>query len=233
MRWCRSPHVSSGDISRRSLSSAEGSLSQVAADDVVNVESAAASKSYELQQLLRTGNCPNRARADALIQEIVALKAPFDVATLGGGLWQAVYTKGAVPKWERNARFFSFLRNIAGQDYDIGTSRVTNYGEILGRSAYVTAEGRFKETDASMQHCPKDYDVFVERGALHLGPLRIPLPIKGRGYLRCLYADPHLRIFVSPEDSPGKWEDQGLVVVQLPMTALRPSWRAPYSRARS
>ena len=39
--------------------------------------------------------------------------------------------------------------------------------------------------------------------------------ISGPGYLRCKYIDENLRVFESPKDSPDKWEEAGLVVVQV------------------
>ena len=85
------------------------------------------------------------------------------------------------------------------------------------------------------------------QGQLVVRGVNIPLPISGEGFLRVLYADQNLRyatlrdsprvapgcllknpneptaalrIFESPRDSPDKWEESGLVVVQLPVSRL-------------
>lgn len=199
------------------------------------MEGPAAALSSELQQLLQEGESrggPDRARSDALIDELVALRVAFDAKFFGGGLWKAIYTRNGTPKWERNAKLLPFLSNVAGQDYDAGSLRVINYGEVLGSSVHFRAEGSFAEVDTNVRSCPKDYDVFVERGAINFLGLDIPLPISGKGYLRCLYADAGLRIFISPRSSPDKWEEGGLIVVQMPMSRLDPSWLPPYMGAR-
>ena len=55
----------------------------------------------------------------------------------------------------------------------------------------------------------------IEKGAIHLGPARLDLPIRGPGRLRVLYLDDRLRLFLSPTDSPDGWEAAGLLVVQM------------------
>ena len=44
---------------------------------------------------------------------------------------------------------------------------------------------------------------------------RLGLPISGPGLLRVRYVDDKLRVFESPTDSPDKWEESGLMVVQV------------------
>ena len=77
--------------------------------------------------------------------------------------------------------------------------------------------------------CPCDIEATVNGGGLYtamlLGErndddddkkLLLDLPmIQGTGLVRVLYADPQLRIFLSPTQGDGGWEDQGLVVVQV------------------
>eukprot|EP00929_Paragymnodinium_shiwhaense_P114478 TRINITY_DN82887_c0_g1_i1.p1 TRINITY_DN82887_c0_g1~~TRINITY_DN82887_c0_g1_i1.p1 ORF type:complete len:281 (-),score=39.25 TRINITY_DN82887_c0_g1_i1:213-1055(-) len=196
-------------------------------------DDASAQVSEELQGILAEGGDVDKTYVNGLIDELIAAKVPFNVNYFGGGLWRAIYTKGKQPKWERNAKLLPFVKNIAGQDYDPSALAVINYGEVLGPAMHFTAEGRFEEVDKTVTRCPKDYDVFVESGGITAFGLRIPLPIKGKGYLRCLYADEGCRIFVSPEESPDKWEEEGLIVVQMPMSKLDPAWRPPYATQRS
>jgi len=64
--------------------------------------------------------------------------------------------------------------------------------------------------------CPADYSVQVTEASLQFFGTSIKVPISGMGKLRVLYADPKLRIFVSPMDtSKVKWEEKGLIVVQI------------------
>merc|ERR1712107_898258 len=116
--------------------------------------------------------------------------------------------QGQGSKWERNAKLLPFLRNIAGQAYDVSKARVVNYGEVLGRHLFFSAEGSFSEVDAAVRSCPKDYDVQIDGGGITLLGTKLRPPIKGPGYLRVLYADEGLRIFVSPKESPGRWEEE-------------------------
>ena len=98
-----------------------------------------------------------------------------------------------------------------------GDGRVINYGEIVGRALHFKAVGSFREADAAVTRCPKDFNVAIERGGVVLAR-RWPLlseGISGPGYLRCLYIDANLRIFESPKDSPDRWEEAGLQVVQV------------------
>ena len=195
-----------------------------------------AAASAELRGLLvaaaASRSTPDAARANALVAELAAARVPFDAALLGAtdavpsGLWRASYTAGAPPpRWKRNAERLAFFRNRAGQAYDATTGRVANYGEVAGPSVYFTACGSFRERDASVARCPKDYDVAIEEGGFVVfGKRFISSAISGPGFLRVLYADEDLRIFESPTDSPdtgedrldsGVWESAGLRVVQV------------------
>jgi hypothetical protein len=163
-------------------------------------------------------------RINALVDECVGLKAPFKAEWLADGeLWRAVsIVRGEVPRWEKSARLLPTLKNRAGQCYESdgasGGGRVTNYGEVLGRSLYFKAEGSFTPAGArgAGTRCPVDFDVSVERGGFVLaGQPFLSSAISGPGFLRCLYIDRDMRIFESPKDSPDKWEEEGLVVVQV------------------
>ena len=49
---------------------------------------------------------------------------------------------------------------------------------------------------------------------------RFELPIAGPGLVRVLYHDSTMRIFESPLTSQDKWEESGLVVVQVRESAV-------------
>lgn len=230
MRYTQTVAIRRTATAEASVATAAAAAALVAAGANAITNAGLRSRSTELRDLILDSSSVElyRGRIDELIQELAAAKAPFDANALSGGLWKAAYTSGASPKWERNAKLVPFLRNIAGQEYNLDSMRVVNYGELVGRNVFFSARGSFSETDVSVRNCPKDYDVFVEAGALNLLGAELPLPIKGRGYLRCLYADSYVRIFTSPKDSPDRWEEEGLVVVQIPMTDIEPSWIPPY-----
>lgn len=128
--------------------------------------------------------------------------------------------RGRIPRWQRNRDLIPALRNRAGQAYDL-TSResgcVINYGEVLGRRLYFKAEGTFSRAASSTQsRCPVDFDVSIAQGGIVVGGRQfLSSAISGPGFLRCLYLDEDIRIFESPKDSPDKWEEGGLVVVQV------------------
>lgn len=162
---------------------------------------------------------------EPLADACAALRVPFRANLLGDGeLWRAVsIVRGATPRWEKSARFLPFLSNRAGQAYALGGSNgggsVVNYGEVLGRSFYFKAEGTFTPAASASTwdtRCPRDFDVAIREGGFVFGgrPF-VSSAISGPGYLRCLYLDEDIRIFQSPGDSPDKWEEAGLVVVQV------------------
>ena len=99
-----------------------------------------------------------------------------------------------------------------------GGGTVLNYGEVLGRSLYFKAEGSFKpaKKQSSPDRCPQDFNVAIREGGFVAGgkPF-VSSAISGPGFLRCLYIDEDIRIFESPKDSPDRWEEAGLVVVQV------------------
>ena len=71
--------------------------------------------------------------------------------------------------------------------------------------------------------------MLVDEGSITVAGNAIQLPISGKGYLRVLYNDENLRIFSSPRDSPDRWEEAGLIVVQVDARrVLGDSWRPAY-----
>jgi hypothetical protein len=68
---------------------------------------------------------------------------------------------------------------------------------------------------------PFDYEAIVSGASIVLfGKYTLNVDIEGTGTVRVLYADPSLRIFLSPTDTEvtrgaGDWESSGLIVVQV------------------
>jgi len=156
-----------------------------------------------------------------LVNACCQARVPFRAELLGDGdLWRATPVVGEKPRWQRNRELLP-IANRAGQAYSLDgrdSGTVLNYGEVLGRSFYFKAEGSFARAAVSRgaTRCPVDFTVLVTRGGVVVGG--VPLltsAISGDGYLRCLYLDEDIRIFESPKDSPDKWEEAGLIVVQV------------------
>ncbi|EOD29500.1 hypothetical protein EMIHUDRAFT_442756 [Emiliania huxleyi CCMP1516] len=176
---------------------------------------------------------PNEAAAVAAVRDLSSACVPFDAARFGDGLWITVYTCGAeTPRWQRLAqsRASRLLPspNVAGQRYSFSDNggRVLNYAELVGAALHITAGGAFEAVDAA-QRCPKDFSVQIDGGTVCVGGLTLALPISGPGYLRVLYTSPAIRILTSLTRSPDRWEDAGLVAVQLPAERVAPDWVAP------
>lgn len=175
---------------------------------------AEAAELYELLAAAWAQNAPvDDARASALVDALAATERAFDVDSLGGGRWLSLYTRGPKPKWQKNAELVTFVRNRSGQTYDVQRRAVVNYGEILGEALSFSAEGTFAPRGGS--RTPVDVDVSVTSGAFTAFGRRLGLPISGPGLLRVRYVDDKLRVFESPTDSPDKWEESGLMVVQV------------------
>jgi len=188
----------------------------------------------------------NRAHIESLVQELCQRKdnSYNPEESLFGPLYESLYwfqSEDEEPIWERISLKSD---NIKGQQYfrnDQGLPSVINYGEIWGRFAYIQVQGtlerirssrqdesssssslfsfeKFLSSISQEQSCPDTYNVTVLGGDLHLGGLSIPVPIRGASQLVVLYADPRLRVFLSPMESSsvvGNWEEAGLVVVQV------------------
>ena len=74
----------------------------------------------------------------------------------------------------------------------------------------------FGTTRTTNPRCPVNYIVTVNRAAVVAFKKRLEIPIRGTGFLRVLYADETLRIFVSPKSTTdSRWEKAGLLVVQI------------------
>ena len=83
------------------------------------------------------------------------------------------------------------------------------------------AEGTF-ELPAGPLRAPCDLPVEIVAGGLTVFGKRFELPIAGPGLVRVLYHDSTMRIFESPLTSQDKWEESGLVVVQVRESAVIP-----------
>ena len=164
----------------------------------------------------------SRRKVEEGIDFLAAARVPCPAELLGDssspseGLWRSVFIQGKIPKWEENARLLKpLVRNKAGQAYDARSGRVTNYGEILGPLVHFVAEGSFTAKDGTGQ-CPKEFDVEIEQGGLVLfGVPLLSSAISGPGLVRVLYIDEDIRIFESPTESPDRWEEEGLRVIQV------------------
>ena len=156
-----------------------------------------------------------------LIDALAAMGGPFDTSDLGGGLWLALHSRGPVPKWQKNQELLKVfgVRNRAGQTYFPRDKRVENYGEVVGGLVTFGAEGTFA-LPAGPLRAPCDLPVEIAAGGLTVFGKRFELPIAGPGLVRVLYHDSTMRIFESPLTSQDKWEESGLVVVQVRESAV-------------
>ena len=89
--------------------------------------------------------------------------------------------------------------------------------QILGDSVFVEVAGAVSEQNPSDARTPKYYNADIEGGALNIFGARVPLPIQGKGVAKLLYQDANLRVFESPKESESAWEEEGLLVVQMPI----------------
>jgi len=135
--------------------------------------------------------------------------------------------------------------NIQGQQYRYRDDErsVVNYAEILGKAFHLRAYGTYEKDDGNKEEedapspfdnvlaflgggissstsnliqCPADFTVKVTKGTFCLLGKQLDIPISGTGYLRVLYADEQLRIFVSPKSTTDdRWEKAGLMVAQV------------------
>ena len=147
------------------------------------------------------------------------------------------------PIWEQVSLRRS---NVKGQQYyerNDFKEAVINYSEIWGKGVFLTAEGTFAPTDEplhqhskqqltplhnalkrvvqrsrSLRSCPDVFQVDATKVTFHVFGMKFDLPIQGSSNLVITYADPRIRIFVSPIESKtavGNWEEAGLVVAQV------------------
>ena len=134
-----------------------------------------------------------------------------------------------------------------------------NYAEIWGCKLFLKAVGKFiakgvvpsndeVETEVSSSplnflaslfqpqstarqiSTPYDYEAIVSGASIVLfNKFSLDVAIEGTGTVRVLYADPNLRIFLSPTDTnvtsgAGDWESAGLIVVQVRVDLVYIDW---------
>ena len=201
----------------------------------------------EVVNRFKTGNENEQQdeRIESLITKLIAMKTTYDpMESLYGPMYCSLYmyTPGATdkkasqPLWEK----LSLKKdNLKGQQYfcnenEFNVSKrrnVINYAEIYGNTFHITARGYFVPVDPQQnnaeildspiggtRNCPDKYEVSANGAAFSLFNKSITLPIEGSSYLVVGYADPRLRIFISPKPSDsivGEWESAGLIVVQV------------------
>ena len=145
------------------------------------------------------------------------------------------------PIWEKTSLKAS---NIKGQQYYIRNDfqqSVINYSEVLGPKFTISAEGvltpidekgnkgkeqkqqsptdnQIKKDSRSLRKLPDVYRVDATKISASIFGFDLDFKIEGSANLVVLYADPRIRVFVSPlpsETVVGNWEEAGLVVVQV------------------
>ncbi|VEU35657.1 unnamed protein product [Pseudo-nitzschia multistriata] len=142
------------------------------------------------------------------------------------------------PIWEKTSLLLS---NIKGQQYYVRNSNndnnpralsVINYSEIWGPGFNIQADGDLthiteENKSSNGTTLPDIYRVDATKISVSLfgGLISKTFDIEGSANLVVLYADPRLRIFVSPLPSKtrvGSWEQAGLVVVQVRSDLVQP-----------
>jgi len=140
------------------------------------------------------------------------------------------------PIWEKTSLKAS---NIKGQQYYVRNDfqqSVINYSEVWGSAVTIMAEGiltpideandekssrplaNAKKDSRSLRKLPDVFRVDATKISASVFGLSLNFNIQGSANLVVLYADPRIRIFVSPLPSErvvGNWEEGGLVVVQV------------------
>lgn len=186
---------------------------------------------------------------DSLVKTLIASESTFDpFESIDGPLFASVHFIGDTPLWEKIA--IGNVQNIKGQRYTVAddtSGSFVNYAEIFGEKLYLKATGKFIEKGVVMadenvrtsnnlldvftsffsspgkspsKPTPFDYEAIVTGASIVIFGKPFNVTIEGTGTVRVLYADPNLRIFLSPTDTDvtrgaGDWESAGLIVVQV------------------
>ncbi|KAK9831088.1 hypothetical protein WJX74_003034 [Apatococcus lobatus] len=161
----------------------------------------------EQQELLDLLDSPaaDEARIDELIDILGNSKQPFTEASIGGGPWQVVYTKGPL-LWQQltsPGAGGKRVRQGGSQEFIPEGRRLVNFGSLLGGLASVSANGTYElqEDGEASPNLPKTIMAKVAGGSAKIGDLQIPLPIKGTGTVDLLYIDNSIRIFQNSQGS--------------------------------
>lgn len=160
---------------------------------------ASAKARNELLECIKRGTNSDASRVSEIVAQLSSTALPFNESLLGGGPWEVVYTEGAF-LWQiytSPGKILLGRKNAASQAFNPSTRAVLNAGEIAGENLFVTATGEYTPQDSSTT-LPKDIDVRVDGGTLHVYGKEISLPIHGRGEFAIAYLDDTLRIFRAP-----------------------------------
>ena len=135
-----------------------------------------------------------RPEIDRLIDEVVALRAPWEREALRGK-WRLAYLQPG-PDGAGVDRRIPFPELPWNDSFQIfGSDSVTNVGELLGPWLEVRVSGGLAEDDASVATAPKRFRASITGGDLCLrGVGCAPLPIRGEGIFDGVYLGPRLRI---------------------------------------
>eukprot|EP00320_Phaeocystis_rex_P009438 CAMPEP_0119064308 /NCGR_PEP_ID=MMETSP1178-20130426/7429_1 /TAXON_ID=33656 /ORGANISM="unid sp, Strain CCMP2000" /LENGTH=225 /DNA_ID=CAMNT_0007045745 /DNA_START=26 /DNA_END=703 /DNA_ORIENTATION=- len=141
-----------------------------------------------------------RAEVDRLIDEVVALQAPWSREDLRGR-WKLAYLQPG-PDGAGIDRRIPFPELPWNDNFQVfGADSVTNVGELLGRALEVRVSGSLTEADPADLTAPKRFKADITRGQLCLlggGDLSAgacaPLPITGEGVFDGVYLGKRLRI---------------------------------------
>ena len=194
------PALASGLIlSRRSVIAGGASLAALRAPmpAVAEEEPEAVRKLFALVEGRRAQQWrpEEREAVDALIEEVVALKAPWDRDDLRGK-WKLAYLQPG-PDGAGVDRRIPFPELPWNDSFQVfGADSVVNVGELLGPLLEVRVSGGLSEADPKVLSAPKRFRADIDQGALCLaGPLPCaPLPIKGEGLFDGMYLGKRLRI---------------------------------------
>jgi hypothetical protein len=123
---------------------------------------------------------------DELITKLQGLDAGFDPAVVDGS-WQLVFTRNSndAPKVQAA---FSF--NKGYQNFDTKECTFRNIAELYGKRVQLIADVSYRPDPEIPSRLISD----IVYAGLHLGPLKIPLPLRATGWLEFVYLDSELRV---------------------------------------
>ena len=135
-----------------------------------------------------------RSQIDRLIDEVVALKAPWVRDDLRGK-WKLAYLQPG-PDGAGVDRRIPFPELPWNDSFQIfGADTVVNVGELLGPALEVRVSGGISEADRSVLTAPKRFRAEITQGQLcFFNGACAPLPIKGEGIFDGVYLGRRLRI---------------------------------------
>ena len=153
-------------------------------------EPEAALKLFELCSSRRPGSwtADERAAVDALVDEVVALRRPWD-KKMARGKWRLAYLQPGL-----GARQQTLDLPFNEQYQIIGGGELINVAELLGSLLEVRAAGSWREDDAADLSSPKRFRADITQGALcgsvtmgsvakaNIGRACVPLPLRGETY---------------------------------------------------